>query len=115
MCGDMINVVIPSNKPIPTGAKGGEEVNDPLLSGRYLITSLRHQVTPSEAIHTMTMTVMKDSVERATPVMEVNYPEPPQGQVKVTEKVESKKLEPQTKKPTPINRPPLIPVWEMDK
>ena len=27
----------------------------------------------------------------------------------------SKKLEPQTKKPTPINRPPLIPVWEMDK
>ena len=99
MCGDMINVLIPSNKPIPTGAKGGSEVMDPLLSGRYLITSLRHQVTPSEAIHTMTMTVMKDSVERATPVRETNYPEPPQGPVKVTEGLETGNLKPKTKFP----------------
>ena len=69
------------------------------MSGRYLITSLRHQVTPSEAIHTMTMTVMKDSVEHEIPVIKVNYSEPPQGTVNMADMVESKKLVPQTKKP----------------
>jgi len=100
MCGDMINVLIPSNKPLPTGSQGGSDIMDPLLSGRYLITSLKHQVTPSEAMHTMTMTVMKDSVEKATPVTEVTYTEPPQGKVKEEFSLETANLRPITKKPT---------------
>ena len=115
MCGDMINVQIPSNKPLPNNASSASEVMDPLLSGRYMVTSIRHKVTPEQSMHSMVMTVMKDSLENATPVVEVNYPEPPQGSVKVSDKVESKRLEPKTKKPTPVNRPPLIPMWEMDK
>ena len=115
MCGDMINVQIPSNKTLPNNASGSNEIMDPLLSGRYMVTSIRHKITPEQAMHSMVMTVMKDSVESATPVSETNYPEPPQGKVKVSNKVESKRLEPKTKKSTPVNSPPLIPVWEMDK
>ena len=80
-----------------------------------MVTSIRHKVTPEQSMHNMTMTVMKDSLERATSAIEVNYPEPPQGIVKVSEKVESKRLEPKTKKPTPINQAPIMQVWEMDK
>ena len=104
MCGDMVNVLIPSNKPLPKGAKGGPEIMDPLLSGRYLITSIRHQVTPEQGIHTMTMTVMKDSLEREIPVTDVNYKEPPKGSVNVSMKVESKQLKPKTKNPAPPNK-----------
>ena len=97
MCGDMINVIIPSNKPLPTGSQGGADVMDPLLSGRYLITSLKHQVTPSEAMHTMTMTVMKDSLESASKVGEIRH-EPPQGNVKVEFMLEQGNLKPITRK-----------------
>jgi len=100
MCGDMVNVQIPSNKPLPT-AGSTTEVMDPLLSGRYMVTSIRHQVTPEKGIHAMTMTVMKDSLTTTTPVVEVKYKEPPKGAVKVSETVESKKLEQKTKKPSP--------------
>ena len=97
MCGDMINVIIPSNKPLPTGSQGGADVMDPLLSGRYLITSLKHQVTPSEAMHTMTMTVMKDSLVSASKVGEIRH-EPPQGNVKVEFMLEQGNLKPITRK-----------------
>ena len=100
MCGDMVNVQIPSNKPLPT-AGSTTEVMDPLLSGRYMVTSIRHQVTPEKGIHAMTMAVMKDSLTTTTPVVEVKYKEPPKGAVKVSETVESKKLEQKTKKPSP--------------
>ena len=92
-----INVIIPSNKPLSVSS--AKDAFDPILSGRYLITSLHHKVTPTESNHTMVMTVMKDSVERATSVVEVNYPEPPQGPVKVTEGLETGNLKPKTKFP----------------
>ena len=102
MCGDMIHVQIPSNKPLPNNVTSSSEVMDPLLSGRYMVTSIRHQVTPEQSIHTMTMTVMKDSLERATSVVEVNYPELPQGLLNMADIVESiKRLVPKTKKNTP--------------
>ena len=45
MCGDLINVVIPSNRPLqPPVTKASI---DPILSGRYLITDLHHQITPT--------------------------------------------------------------------
>ena len=68
--GNLINLVIPSNKPQNT--TGGPESRDSILSGRYLITSLRHKVNTGEGIHTMHCKIMKDSVieafiEQATP------------------------------------------------
>ena len=95
MCGDMINVVIPSNKPLPKDS--GSEAIDPILSGRYLVTSLKHMVLPLESMHSMVMTVMKDSVESATPVKEINYPEPPQGRADVGLSSTKRKLRPKTK------------------
>ena len=83
MCGDVINVLIPSNKPL--SKSDGAMAFDPVLSGRYLVTSLKHMVIPSEFMHSMVMTVMKDSVKSATPVKETNYPEPPKGRVFVKE------------------------------
>ncbi len=79
MCGDVINVLIPSNKPLSKSDTA--KAFDPVLSGRYLVTSLKHMVIPSEFMHSMVMTVMKDSVKSATSVKETNYPEPPKGKV----------------------------------
>ena len=95
MVGDMINVIIPSNKPLSVSS--GTEAIDPILSGRYLITSLHHKVTPTDSNHTMVMTIMKDSVSRATPVKDVQYPEEPKGSVDVGLKTTKKKLKPKTK------------------
>ena len=97
MCGDMINVLIPTNKPIPAAA--GNEAYDPILSGRYLVTSLKHMILPEESMHSMVMTVMKDSVESATPVKETNYPEPPSGTADIGLAQTKSKLRPITKKP----------------
>ena len=95
MAGDMINIFIPSNKPLSISA--GKEAIDPILSGRYLITSLHHKVTPTESSHTMVMTVMKDSVSIATPVKDIQYPEEPKGSIDVGLKTTKKKLKPKTK------------------
>ena len=81
MCGDIINVIIPSNKPLDK--TGGKQAMDPILSGRYLITSLHHIVVPSESSHAMIMTIMKDSTEAATSVMNIQYPQEPQGSADV--------------------------------
>ena len=97
MAGDMINVSIPSNKPLSVSS--GTDAVDPILSGRYLITSLHHKVTPTESNHTMVMTVMKDSVTIATPVKDIQYPEEPKGSVDVGLKTTKKKLKPKTKTP----------------
>ena len=97
MCGDMINVLIPTNKPIPAAA--GTEAYDPILSGRYLVTSLKHMIMTEESMHSMVMTVMKDSVESATPVKETNYPEPPSGTADIGLAQTKSKLRPITKKP----------------
>ena len=95
MCGDLINVVIPSNKPLDK--TGGKEAMDPTLSGRYLITSLHHLVVPSESNHAMVMTIMKDSVESATSVMNIQYPQEPQGSADVG--LNKRKLTMKTKNP----------------
>ena len=95
MAGDMINVSIPSNKPLSVSS--GTDAVDPILSGRYLITSLHHKVSPTESLHTMVMTVMKDSVSIATPVKDVQYPEEPKGSVDVGLKTTKRKLKPKTK------------------
>ena len=79
MCGDLINVVIPSNKPLQ--APVTKSSIEPILSGRYLITSLHHQVTPPDQIHQMVLTITKDSLDSNPVVKETKYAEPPQGGV----------------------------------
>ena len=54
-------------------------------------------VIPSEFMHSMVMTVMKDSVSIATPVKDIQYPEEPKGSVDVGLKSTKKKLKPKTK------------------
>ena len=79
MAGDMIEVLIPSNRPLDkTGGKG---TMDPFLSGRYLITDLRHMIIPTESSHAMYLTVMKDSVESKPPVKNMQYKEEPSGKI----------------------------------
>ena len=95
MVGDIINVIIPSNKPMPP--QGGREVMDPLLSGRYLIIELAHQISPTEQVHQMVMTVMKDSIESATPVKDLQYKDPPSGSTDTGLKNVKKTLTPRTK------------------
>ena len=80
MVGDMIEVLIPSNKKLH---KAEAEVNDPVLSGRYLITSLNHLVVPTDTVHTMTMTVMKDSVNSGVSTKDTQYPSEPSGSADV--------------------------------
>ena len=77
MVGDIINVIIPANKQM-----GGAEAKDSIdrvLSGRYLVTEQHHLVIPSSQMHSMTMTIMKDSFENAPPVVETKYKSEPMG------------------------------------
>ena len=95
-CGDMINVVIPSNKP----SEGIPEPStvDPILSGRYLVTELHHLVIPTEQRHHMAMTVSKDSLESAPPVKDLQYPNEPNGGTDIIGATNSNiKLVPRTK------------------
>ena len=52
--GDMVRVSIP--------AVGGDEVEDKLYSGTYLITKLRHTFNPSTRSHVMSMELVKDGL-----------------------------------------------------
>ena len=79
MAGDLINIVIPSNKPLQ--APVTKSSIEPILSGRYLITSLHHQVTPPEQMHQMVLTITKDSLDSSPAVKETKYTEPPQGKI----------------------------------
>ena len=79
MVGDLIEVIIPSNRPL--NKTGGHSTMDPQLSGRYLITSIHHQITPPETNHSMIMTVMKDSVESKPEVKSIQHPEEPIGTI----------------------------------
>lgn len=95
-CGDMINVVIPSNKP----SEGIPEPStvDPILSGRYLVTELHHLVVPTDQRHHMAMTVSKDSLESAPPVKDLQYPNEPNGGTDIIGATNSNiKLVPRTK------------------
>ena len=79
MCGDLINVLIPENKPLAPPVV--QTTLDPILSGRYLITSLHHQVVPTDQAHNMILMVTKDSLAMVPEVKETKYAEPPEGRV----------------------------------
>ena len=93
--GDIINVVIPSNKPM--AAPVVPESIDPILSGRYLITQLHHLVIPTDQRHQMVMNVMKDSIENAPPIQDLKYPEEPTGSDDIGLKDTKRTLKPRTK------------------
>ena len=95
MVGDVINVMIPSNKPM--SGVSAKEAMDPLLSGRYLITQLAHNIHPTEQLHKMVLTIMKDSVEAASPVKDLQYKEPPAGSTDVGLKNSKKTMKTRTK------------------
>ena len=62
--GDIINFDMPSYEP----AGGSEPLDhDPYLSGRYLVTSIRHQLNRKQNKHFMVLECMKDSVHRPYP------------------------------------------------
>ncbi len=77
MVGDIVDVVIPSNRE--QTPSGGKDSMDAILSGRYLITQLHHQVTPPTQAHKMSFTAMKDSVSSALPETEMKYNAEKQG------------------------------------
>ena len=77
--GDLINVIIPSNKPMSTSE--GRDAYDRTLSGRYMITKIHHLVVPSTQSHSMTMMVMKDSFENAAAVKDLQIKDEKQGSV----------------------------------
>ena len=75
-CGDVISIRIPSNRPLQQGE--GTEAYDNVISGRYLITSLKHSINHPEQQHSMVIEAMKDSVIRSLPKIDIQYPvEPP--------------------------------------
>ena len=76
MVGDMINVIIPSNKPLYESGSGSI---DHFLSGRYMITNINHLIVPSKKSHRMFMYVMKDSMYDPLPLEDTKYVEPPAG------------------------------------
>ena len=93
--GDVINVMIPSNKPM--AGLSAKDAMDPLLSGRYLITQLAHNVHPTEQLHKMVLTIMKDSVEKALPVKNLQYKQPPHGLEDIGLKNSKKTMKTKTK------------------
>jgi hypothetical protein len=59
--GDLITFEMPSYTP------AGESTIDPYMSGRYLVTSVRHQLNRTLKKHVMVLECMKDSVRRPYP------------------------------------------------
>ena len=59
--GDLITFEMPSYTP------AGESPIDPYMSGRYLVTSVRHQLNRKLKKHIMILECMKDSVRRPYP------------------------------------------------
>jgi len=76
MVGDMINVIIPANKPLYESGSGSI---DHFLSGRYMITNINHLIIPSKKSHMMYMYVMKDSLYDSLILEETEYVEPSTG------------------------------------
>ena len=72
--GDIIEVIIPANKP--RAGLHYTDVKDRVLSGRYVITELLNLIQPGNKLHTMTMTVMKDSFENSPVHANTEYKEP---------------------------------------
>ena len=71
--GDVIDLRIPSNRPLSTSE--GSSVFDPILSGRYVITNIKHTIAHRDSAHGMTIRCVKDSVTNAFGSTEINYPD----------------------------------------
>ena len=78
MVGDIIDVIIPANRGV-LDKSGGKSSMDNVLSGRYLVYKLHHQISPQSQAHKMTLHVMKDSVQVALPQEDITFPEELQG------------------------------------
>jgi len=64
-CGDVVALEIPSYEPV--GADNPLD-NDPYMSGRYLVKSIRHKIDTAKDMHSMAISCIKDAVR-------VPYPE----------------------------------------
>lgn len=71
--GDIIDLRIPSNRPLSTSE--GSNVFDPILSGRYVITNIKHSIAHRDSAHGMTIRCVKDSVTNAFGSTNVSYPD----------------------------------------
>ena len=71
--GDVIFLRIPSNKPLEKSA--GSSVFDPILSGRYVITNIKHAISHRNSVHGMTIRCVKDSVADAFGSTEFTFDE----------------------------------------
>ena len=73
MCGDIIEIIIPMNRSL--GESDIDSFADPILSGRYLVIALAHQINHPTQQHIMNLTAMKDSVSNAVPTkIDMKYP-----------------------------------------
>jgi len=70
-----------------------------------LITSLHHQVVPTDQMHNMVLTITKDSLDVSPVVKETKYKEPPSGKVDVGLQSVKQKLTP-TPKAAKVNSGP---------
>ena len=60
----------------PFGSGDVDSFPDPILSGRYLVIALAHQVNHPTQQHIMNLTAMKDSVGNAVPTKkDMKYPQ----------------------------------------
>ncbi len=71
--GDVIDLRIPSNRPLSTSE--GSDIFDPILSGRYVITNIKHTIAHRDSAHGMTIRCVKDSVTNAFGSTEITYPD----------------------------------------
>ena len=58
--GAVITINYPDSKPISENKKSRNN-NDPVYSGDYIITAVRHKINPLR--HTMVLEIVKDSLE----------------------------------------------------
>ena len=72
--GDVIFLRIPSNRPLQISE--GSDVFDPILSGRYVITNIKHSIAHKNNVHGMTIRCVKDSVSDAFGSTEFTFDEP---------------------------------------
>ncbi len=63
-CGDLVSVVLPAFTP----ADDGNPLDtDPYMSGRYLVSTIHHEISPTFNKHIMNVEVCKDTVRTAYP------------------------------------------------
>ena len=65
--GDVVDIFIPKNRPLRESEKTRTDQQDKYLSGRYLITSLRHFISVGNAKYNCVFGCIKDNVLEAYP------------------------------------------------